>query len=137
MAKPQKEKGSTEKAKTTAKKATTKRSTSKSATATSVRMKKEYLKSRKACKVTFRLPRIAAPEANTVCVVGEFNNWNIYGNPMKKLKSGDFTLTLDLEPGREYQFRYLIDESRWENDWNADKYVKSPYGDSDNSVVVL
>jgi 1,4-alpha-glucan branching enzyme len=137
MAKPPQAKASTKKAKTTAKKTTTKRSASKRATVTSVGMKKEYLKSRKVCKVTFRLPRIAAPEAKTVCVVGEFNNWNIYGNPMKKLKSGDFTLTLDLEPGREYQFRYLVDESIWENDWNADKYVTSPYGDSDNSVLVL
>ena len=55
---------------------------------------------------------------------------------MKKLKTGDFTITLEVEPGREYQFRYLIDELRWENDWNADKYVKSPYG-SDNSVITV
>jgi len=100
-------------------------------------IKKEYLKSKNACKVTFRLPRIAAPDATSVCIVGDFNDWNIYANPMKKLKKGDFTITLNLEPGREYQFRYLIDGSRWENDWNADKYVKSPFGDSDNSVIVL
>jgi 1,4-alpha-glucan branching enzyme len=137
MAKPTQEKASTKKAKTTAKKTTTKRSTSKEPTVSNAGIKKEYLKRKNVCKVTFRLPRIAVPEAKTVCVVGEFNNWNIYGNTMKKLKSGDFTLTLDLEPGREYQFRYLIDESRWENDWNADKYVTSPYGDSDNSVIVL
>ena len=56
---------------------------------------------------------------------------------MKKLKNGNYAVTLELKPGREYQFRYLIDESKWENDWNADKYVKSPYGDSDNSVVVV
>ena len=55
---------------------------------------------------------------------------------MKKLKKGEYTIKLDLEPGREYQFRYLIDELKWENDWNADKYVQSPYGDSDNSVVM-
>lgn len=100
-------------------------------------IKKEYLKSRKSCKVTFRLPRIAAPDANDVCIVGDFNDWNIYANPMKKLKKGDFTITLNLKPGREYQFRYLIDGDKWENDWNADKYVKSPYGDSDNSVILI
>jgi 1,4-alpha-glucan branching enzyme len=137
MARIPREKASTQKVETTAKKTTTKRATSKGSTITNAGMKKEYLKRKNVCKVTFRLPRIAAPGAKSVCVVGEFNNWNIYGNPMKKLKTGDFTLTLGLEPGREYQFRYLIDESRWENDWNADKYVKSPYGDSDNSVVIL
>ena len=55
---------------------------------------------------------------------------------MKKRESGYYTTKLDLETGKEYQFLYLIDESKWENDWNADKYVKSPYGDNDNSVVV-
>jgi hypothetical protein len=56
---------------------------------------------------------------------------------MKRLKSGDFTICLELEPGRRYQYRYLIDDSRWENDWQADSYVASPYGDSENSVVIV
>jgi 1,4-alpha-glucan branching enzyme len=99
-------------------------------------IKKQYLKTRKTCKVTFRLPKMAAPSAKAVCIVGDFNGWSIYANPMKRLKTGDFTITLEVEPGKEYQFRYLIDEYRWENDWNADKYVKSPYG-SDNSVVIV
>lgn len=100
-------------------------------------MKKNYLKTKKACKVTFKLPKPAAPGATRVAVVGDFNDWNVYAHPMKKLKNGDFTVTLELEPGREYAFRYLVDEVRWENDWDADKYVKSPFGDSDNSVVVV
>jgi 1,4-alpha-glucan branching enzyme len=97
---------------------------------------KQYLRSRDLCKVTFRLPKEAAPEAGSVCLVGEFNGWDFTANPMKRLRSGDFTTTLELAPGREYQFRYLIDESVWENDWHADKYEKGPYG-SDNSVIVI
>ena len=104
------------------------------ATTKIVGTQKVYLRGKHVCKATFKLPKVAAPDAKCVCVVGDFNNWSIHSNPMKKLKNGDYTITLDLEPGREYQFRYLIDESRWENDWNADKYVKSCYGD--NSVVV-
>jgi 1,4-alpha-glucan branching enzyme len=100
-------------------------------------IKKQYLKSRNACKVTFRLPRTAAPQAERVCIVGEFNNWNTEVDCMKKLKAGDFSITLELEPGREYEFRYLIDDYRWENDWNADAYVRSPYGHCDNSVVLV
>ena len=100
-------------------------------------IKKEYLKTKNVCKVAFRLPGSAALAAKSVHVVGEFNNWAIHANPMKKLKCGDYTITLELEPGREYQFRYLIDESMWENDHHADRYVKSPYGDCDNSVVVV
>jgi hypothetical protein len=56
---------------------------------------------------------------------------------MKKLKDGDYHIELDLELGREYQFRYLIDELKWANDRNADKCVRSDYGDCDNSVVIV
>jgi 1,4-alpha-glucan branching enzyme len=100
-------------------------------------LKKQYLKTRNACKVTFKLPKAAATDAKSVSVVGDFNNWNISAHPMRKLKSGDYTVTLDLEPGREYQFRYFIDESKWDNDWNADKYVQSPFAGNDNSVVIV
>lgn len=98
---------------------------------------KRYLKNRPLCKVTFRLPKEAAGTAGAVSVAGEFNNWNIGVTPMKKLKNGTFTATLNLETDREYQFRYVIDETLWENDWNADKYVPTVFGDSDNSVVVV
>ncbi len=107
------------------------------ATTGSIRIKKEFLKTKNVCRVTFRLQKAAAPDAKSVYIVGDFNNWDIHANSMKKRKNEDYTITLDLEPGREYQFRYLIDESKWENDWKADKYVKSPYGDSDNSVVTV
>lgn len=100
-------------------------------------IRKQYLKSRNACKVTFRLSRIAAPQADRVCIAGEFNNRNTQVNPMKKLKNGDFRITLELEPGKEYQFRYLIDDAVWENEWNADAYVVSPFGHCDNSVVLV
>ena len=56
---------------------------------------------------------------------------------MKKLKNGSFTATVALETGKEYQFRYLIDGVEWENDEKSDKYEPSPYGNSDNSVVVV
>jgi 1,4-alpha-glucan branching enzyme len=100
-------------------------------------IKKEYLEGGKLCKVTFRLPSVAARGAKNVCIVGDFNDWNTRANPMKRLKNGDYEISLKVEPKKEYHFRYLIDDSKWENDWNADKYVKSPLGDSDNSVVVV
>ena len=97
---------------------------------------KEYPQGKNVCRVTFRYPRIAAPDAKNVSVVGDFNDWNAYAHSMRKLTNGDFTTTLKLRPGREYEFQYLIDGMKWENDRNADKYVKSPYGDGEISVVV-
>jgi 1,4-alpha-glucan branching enzyme len=98
--------------------------------------KKQYLKSRAACKVTFSLPKEAAPTANKVSLVGEFSNWNKGSNQMKLNKNGKFTTTLELEKGRDYRFRYLVDENQWMNDWHADKYVQNPYGGEDSVVSV-
>ncbi len=100
-------------------------------------IKKSYLKTKNSCKVTFKLPKAAAPDAEQICLVGDFNNWNIQSDIMKKQKNGDYAIALNLEPGRQYQFKYLIDNQTWENDWNADLYVKNPFGDGDNSVVIV
>jgi 1,4-alpha-glucan branching enzyme len=97
---------------------------------------KKYLKSKPICKVTFIVPKLEAETAKTVYLVGDFNNWQTNNLPMKKQKSGDFKVTLDLSTEREYQFRYLLDTEHWKNDDAADKYVPSPYGE-ENSVVVL
>ena len=100
-------------------------------------IKKQYLKSNQICKVTFAIPPEVGQSAKTVKVVGEFNNWSFTANPMKKLKSGAFKTTIDLIKGREYQFRYLMDKNNWENETETDKLVPSPYGDSENSVVIV
>lgn len=100
-------------------------------------IRKQYLKSKPVCKVTFRIPEEIGNSARTAHIVGEFNNWNFFSTPMKKLKNGAFTTTLDLEQGKEYQFRYLLDKNTWENENDADRSVLTPYGDSQNSVIVI
>lgn len=107
-----------------------------SAAAKPAGLRKKYLKARPACQVTFVLPREAAAAAETVCILGEFNNWAQDAHPLKKLKSGDFTATLELETGRSYRFRYIIDGWKYENDWYADRYEPNPYGGEDSVVDV-
>ncbi|MBI5664257.1 MAG: PilZ domain-containing protein [Nitrospirae bacterium] len=97
---------------------------------------KQYLDDEKKCKVSFLLPQEAAYDAAGITIVGDFNNWNINASPMVRDTNNDFRITLELSSGREYRFRYLIDGSRWENDWSADKYVPNAFG-SDDSVVVV
>lgn len=96
---------------------------------------KRYLKSKPVCKVTFKIPAEMANNAKTANIVGDFNGWSGSANPMKRLKKGAFTTTVDLETGKTYQFRYLLNENQWENEAEADNFVTSPYGDSDNSVI--
>lgn len=99
-------------------------------------IEKKFLKTRPVCKVTFTLPKAAASEAETVCVMGEFNDWSRDATPMKRRTNGDFFVSLDLEKGRSYRFRYLIDGWKYENDWNADRYESNPYGGEDSIVEV-
>ncbi|HKK75142.1 MAG TPA: carbohydrate-binding module family 20 domain-containing protein [Saprospiraceae bacterium] len=98
-------------------------------------IKKQYLKSKPVCKVTFTLPVTALAEAKEVRVVGDFNNWNWEeGTPMKAGKK-EYKATLNLATGRNYEFRYIAEDGTWENDWEADAYVPSPYYGVDNSIV--
>lgn len=93
---------------------------------------KKFFKNKDTCQVTFQLP----PEiqATSAALVGEFNDWDTTANPMKKVK-GVWKTTLALEKGREYQYRYFVNNADWLNDPAADQYVPNNI-DGDNSVVV-
>jgi 1,4-alpha-glucan branching enzyme len=95
-------------------------------------LKKRFLKTK--CKVEFELPEALAQDAETVHLVGDFNNWDETATPMEKKKKS-FKVAVDLKLDSEYQFRYLINGKEWHNDWHADKYVPNPFS-GDNSVVV-
>ncbi|MGG7661014.1 isoamylase early set domain-containing protein [Dyadobacter sp. BHUBP1] len=98
---------------------------------------KQFVKSKSVYKVTFTVPAEAASEAKNIALVGEFNGWNPEeAIALKKQKDGSFKTSLELGAG-EYQFRYILDGEKWENDWAADKYVPAGVDATENSVVVL
>jgi 1,4-alpha-glucan branching enzyme len=94
--------------------------------------KKKFLKTK--CKVAFEVPESIAEGAEEVYLVGDFNNWEETKTPMERKRGGRFTITLDLDLGREYRYRYLVNGKEWHNDWEADKYVANPFS-GDDSVV--
>ena len=55
---------------------------------------------------------------------------------MKKLKGGEFSVSIDLEKGREYQFKYLIDGLGWLNEKEADRHVLNGF-QTENSVIIV
>ncbi|NDJ84342.1 MAG: glycoside hydrolase [Chloroflexi bacterium] len=99
-------------------------------------IKKKFLKTK--CKVTFILPDAMAADAETVYLVGDFNDWDETATAMekkeKKRSGTSFEVTIDLELDKEYEFRYRVNGSEWHNDWHADRYVPNPFS-GDNSVV--
>ena len=99
-------------------------------------LKKSFSKDKTKCTVTFIVSAEAAKNANTINIAGDFNSWSSTDTPLTKNKDGSFSVKLELDAGREYQFRYLLDGYKWENEWNADKYIPAPYSNADNSVVV-
>jgi len=102
-----------------------------------VSLKKQYLKKKPICKVTFSIPASQSNNAETVYVVGDFNNWSTSATPMKRSKTGLFEASVNLETGREYQFRYLYDNHLWDNETEADKFAATSFKDARNSVLVL
>ncbi|MBK6345455.1 MAG: isoamylase early set domain-containing protein [Bacteroidales bacterium] len=100
-------------------------------------IKKQFLKSKPVCKVSFKLTKDQVNNAGKVNIVGDFNQWNETSDELKPLKDGSFSQTFELESGREYQFRYLVDGTTWMNDEEADRYVNSGLGDSHNAVISL
>ncbi len=99
-------------------------------------LKKKFSKDKKKCTVTFIVQPKAAGNAKIINIAGDFNSWSSTATPLEKKKDGSFSVDIELDADREYQFRYLLDGSKWENDWNADKYIPAPYSNADNSVVV-
>ena len=91
---------------------------------------KNYTKTGKVCRVTFR--HTPTEDTQKVRLLGEFNQWGSSSTDLlKKRKDGSFSITLSLDSGREYRFRYLLDDTTWENDNSADSYVANVFGSQD------
>ena len=65
-------------------------------------------------QVEFRFFR---PNVGSVELMGDFNDWNPRGLPMRSEGAGWWSIRLGLNPG-EYRFRYLAD-GQWFNDYAA------------------
>ena len=96
-------------------------------------IKKQYLKSKPICKVTFI---VNEKDANDVVVVGGFNNWDSEATSLKKLKNGTFKGVIDLEKDNSYEFRYIVD-GNYTNDEQADSYKWNNYAAAENGVLNL
>lgn len=99
-------------------------------------LEKKYLKSKPVCKVKFVAPEPLVKEAKKIFLAGEFNDWQYEDTLLRKQKNGTYSTTLDLDTGGEYQYRFVLDGERWENDYDADKYVPNEIG-VENSVVIV
>ena len=85
-------------------------------------------------EVVFDLP--AGLDVERAAVVGDFNDWSADSHVMERTDDGRLELRASFAPGTRAQFRYRIDDDRWENDWNADDYVPNEFGGEDSLLIV-
>ena len=85
-------------------------------------------------EVAFDLP--PGLDVERAAVVGDFNDWSDDSHVMERTDDGRFEVRVLFDPGARSQFRYRIDDDRWENDWNADDYVANEFGGEDSLLIV-
>lgn len=73
----------------------------------------------------------SAPDAISVCLVGDFTHWQQTPIPMKRQKGGVWRAAVELEPGTHH-YRFLVD-GEWRDDPECSLRVPNPYG-GENAV---
>lgn len=84
-------------------------------------------------KVMFSLPY--AEGQAPVSVVGDFNQWSQTSHKLAKRNNGTCSVSVVLEPGQRYRFRYYSEDGRWFNDEAADGYETSEHA-SENCILL-
>ena len=96
-------------------------------------VKKQFIKSKPVCKVTFS---VEAKEATAASVVGDFNNWNVEEGVLNKLKNRTFKGVFSLDKDASYEFKYVIDGA-YVNDEEADSYKWNEFSGTENGVLTV
>ena len=95
-------------------------------------VQKTYYKTKDYCKVKFSFK---TDEAETIAIVGLNSDWKTTVT-MSKKKDGSFSADVNLPKDSTHEFKYLVKETLWINDPEADKEVPNVFGGS-NSVIVI
>ncbi len=78
---------------------------------------------------------LEAPEARSVAVAGDFNEWSPQVALTDPDGDGVWTGRVALKPG-VHQYMFVVDGSRWMTDPRADRYVDDGFG-SRNAVLLV
>lgn len=79
---------------------------------------------------------IVAPDARTVSLVGDFNDWSVSATPLRVSSgNGIWSVTIPLEPGR-YRYGFVVNENRWVTDPSAPPALEDEFGRPSSVVTV-
>jgi 1,4-alpha-glucan branching enzyme len=91
---------------------------------------KKFFKTKDEAEVTFEFNR---SDVSTAVLVADFNDWQAIEMKFNK-KTQSFKTKVRLPKGETFHFRYLLNDTEWENDYKADQYLPNEFG-TENSVV--
>jgi len=79
---------------------------------------------------------LVAPQASTVAVVGDFNDWDPDRTPLHATAGGGvWSVNLPLRPG-PHQYAFVVDGKDWRPDPGAPRAVTDDFG-APNSVIIV
>ena len=93
---------------------------------------KTYYKTKDYCKVKFSFN---VENAETVEILGLNSDWE-NAVIMSRKKDGSFSADVNLPKESTHEFKYLVNETEWLNDPEADSHAPNAFGGS-NSVITL
>ncbi len=89
-------------------------------------------------KITFTLPAEALGNATGAVLLGDFNDWNYdKGISLSVQPDGSLAASVELEAGKSYQYRFLLSDGTWVNDWAAQQYVHDAAFGVENSLIIV
>jgi hypothetical protein len=95
-------------------------------------VQKTYYKTKDYCKVKFSF---TVENAETIEILGLNSDWE-NAVVMSRKKDGSFSADVNLPKDSKHEFKYLVNETVWVNEPEADGAEPNAYGGS-NSVIVL
>lgn len=96
-------------------------------------IKKQFVKTKPVCKVTFS---VEAKEATKASVVGDFNNWDPEEGTLNKLKNGTFKGVFNIGKDASYEFKYVID-GVFVNEAESDSFLWNEFAGNENGVLTV
>jgi 1,4-alpha-glucan branching enzyme len=83
--------------------------------------------------ITFEIP--GSVWADRIHLVGDFNDWDQESLPFRLTRRERWQVELELDQGREYHFRYLVDGVHWRSDRHADLHTLGSDGMLDSVIL--
>jgi 5'-AMP-activated protein kinase regulatory beta subunit len=74
-------------------------------------------------------------DADSVCILGDFNNWDGKKHAMQRDNRNIWRITMLLPPGI-YEYRFKVDE-RWENDPYNENACANCFGTINNVLEIV